>query len=115
MIDATTLESICDLVESSEMLRFIVPHDRPLVAELVEKGDRERTEHADGLIALTCDDDRVSLLQARETLELLLLALAQHGVQYAVLNRPVEVPHLRRELQHLLRSPKPPQLLLRIG
>jgi hypothetical protein len=174
-IDADVLEKICDLVESSELLRFVVPHDRVHAAELVEEGDRllladapwrkelaqwvrpnegnacdgmcgdafgipgplaafapyliatfdigatrgrhdrELTENAAGLIAVTGDDDAISLLRAGETLERLLLTLTSLGVQYAFLNQPVEVPHLRRELWRLLRSTKLPQLLLRIG
>ena len=174
-IEDEILEKVCDFVESSDMLRFVVPHDRAHVAELVEKGDRilfsdeqwrkelaawvrpnesdagdgmcgdafgipgplaafapylvanfdigsargrndrERTENAAGLIAVTSDDDRVSLLRAGETLECLLLTLTSLGVQYAFLNQPVEVAPLRAELWRLLRSPKRPQLVLRIG
>lgn len=174
-IDAETLERICDVVESSEMLRFVVPHDAPHVAELVELGDRalladerwrkelaewvrpnesgavdgicgdafgipgplaafapyliatidagpargrtdrQLAENAAGLIAVTSDDDRTSVLRAGETLERLLLTLTSLGVQYAFLNQPIEVPQLRGELWRILRTPQRPQLLLRIG
>ena len=174
-IDAETLEKVCDVVESSEMLRFVVPHDRAHAAELVEEGDRvlmsderwrkelahwvrpnesgagdgicgdafgipgplaalapsliatfdagstrgrhdrELTANAAGLIVVTSDDDGIALLRAGEALERLLLTLTSLGVQYAFLNQPVEVPHLRHELWRLIRSPKPPQLLLRMG
>jgi hypothetical protein len=77
--------------------------------------DRELVEHAAGLIVLTGDDDRISLLRAGEWLERLLLTLTAHGVQYAFVNQPVEVPDLRKELWQLVRTPKPPQLMLRIG
>lgn len=174
-IDSATLEKVCDLVESSEILRFVTPHDRAHVAELVEEADhllmadehwrkelaawvrpnesgacdgmcgdafgmpgplgmfapaliasfdagtvrgrhdRELTENAAGLIVVTGDDDGVSLLRAGETLEGLLLTLTALGVQYAFLNQAVEVPALRRDLWQLIRTPKHPQILLRIG
>ena len=44
-----------------------------------------------------------------------LLTLTSLGVQYSFLNQPVQVPELRRELWDLVRTPKPPQLLVRIG
>ena len=174
-IDPEILDRLCNLVESSELTRFVVPHERPNVAELVQEADRrlladeawrdelaqwvrtnetneadgmtadafgipgplsafapwllrtfdmgeERgrtdralTEDAAGLIVVTSDDDRSSLIRAGEALERLLLTLTTLGVQYAFLNQPVQVPELRRELWNLIRTPKPPQLLLRIG
>lgn len=174
-IDTETLERVCDAVEASDNMRFVLPHDRVAVAEIVEEAgrllmadqrwrkelaswirpnasgatdgicgdafgipgplaafapyliatfdpgaarahhDRELTENAAGLIVVTGDDDRVSLVRAGETLERLLLTLTTLGVQYAFLNQAVEVPQLRRELWRLIRSPKAPQLLLRIG
>jgi len=117
-IDAEALEKVCDVVESSEALRFVVPHDRHHVVELVEEADRtitaderERIEHAEGLIVVTSDDEGI----AGETVDRLLRTLRSLGIPYAFLNQPLEVPHLRRELWRLLRSPKPPQLMLRIG
>lgn len=77
--------------------------------------DRELVEKAAGLIAITADDDRVSLLRAGETLELLLLLLTTAGVQYSFMNQPCEVEQLRRQLWSMLRSERPPQLLVRIG
>jgi hypothetical protein len=79
------------------------------------KRDRDLVEHAPGLIVVISDDDRVALLKAGEALERLLLALTSIGVQYGFVNQVVEVPDLRRELWNLIRTPKPPQLLLRIG
>ncbi|HUP61893.1 MAG TPA: nitroreductase [Thermoanaerobaculia bacterium] len=174
-IEPEALERVCDIVESSELMRFVLPHDRMHAAELVEQADhllmadetwrrelsewvrpndgsacdgmcgdafgipgplsafassliasfdvgtvrgrhdRELTENAAGLIVVTSDDDRVSLLRAGETLERLLLTLTLLDVQYSFLNQPVEVPQLRRELWRLVRSPRQPQLLLRIG
>lgn len=174
-IEPEALDRVCDLVESSEYLRFVVPHDRQRAGELVAmaeqrlmsdesfrgelaewvrpnetsagdgitgdafgvpgplsalapwlirtmdvgenraKHDRELVEHAAGLIVVTSDDDRISLLRAGEWLERLLLTLTLQGVQYAFVNQPVEVPDLRKELWQLIRTPKPPQLMLRIG
>ena len=79
------------------------------------KSDRLLAEHAAGLIVITGDDDPIALIRAGETLERLLLVLTSLGVQYAFLNQPVQVPELRRELWSLIRTPKLPQLLLRIG
>jgi len=112
-LDTETLEKICDAVESSDMLRFVLPHDIPHIAELVE--NPFEIETAAGLIAVTSDDNRPSLLRAREALERLLSTLTTLGVPYAFVNQPIEVPRLRRDLWRLIRTPKPPQLLLRIG
>lgn len=79
------------------------------------KHDRELVEQAAGLIVVTCDDDRTSLLRAGEALEGLLLTLTSVGLQYAFVNQPIEVEALRGQIWSLLRSPKPPQLMLRIG
>jgi len=174
-LDPEILDRVCYLVESSELTRFVVPHERPHVAELVQEADkrlladdawrselaqwvrtnetsetdgitadafgipgplsafapwllrnldmgeergrmdRALTEDAAGLIVVSSDDDRSSLLRAGEALERLLLTLTTLGVQYAFLNQPVQVPELRRELWNLIRTAKPPQLLLRIG
>jgi len=77
--------------------------------------DREMVEHAAGLIVVIGDDDRTSLLRAGEALEYLLLSLTSLGVQYAFINQAIEVPDIRRELWKLIRTPKAPQLMLRIG
>ena len=79
------------------------------------KTDREFASSAAGLIVVTSDEDRASLLRAGETLERLLLTLTTLGVQYSFLNQPIQVPDLRKELWTLVRTPRPPQLLLRIG
>lgn len=79
------------------------------------KHDRELAENAAGMLVITADDDRTSLIRAGEALERLLLLLTSLGIEYSFLNAPVEVDPLRRELWSMIRSPKPPQLLLRIG
>lgn len=174
-IEPETLGRICEIVESAEIMRFVVPHERARAAELVQeadrrlqandawraelaewirpneseepdgisgdafgipgplsafapwlvrsldlgdsrgKQDRELATNAAGLIVVVGDDDRPSLLRAGEALEKLLLALTALGVQYAFLNQPIEIPELRRELWQLIRTSKPPQLLIRIG
>ena len=174
-LDPDTLERLIPFVENCELTRFVVPHERTRIAELVEeadrrllaneafrneladwvranessdadgipadafgipgplsafapwlvrtldlgeergRADRQLTEEAAGLIVITSDEDRASLIRAGEALERLLLALTALGVQYSFLNQPVQVPELRRELWNLIRTPKAPQLLLRIG
>jgi hypothetical protein len=76
---------------------------------------RDRVNDAAALLVLTSDEDRTSLIRAGETLERLLLLLTISGLQYSFLNEPVEVEGLRDELWSMIRSPKPPQLLLRVG
>ena len=174
-IEPEALDRLCELVEETELSRFVPPHERTRVAELVEEADRllmrneawrhelaewvrpndgdavdgmtgdafgipgplssfagwlvrsfdigdsrgrvdrQLVEGAAGLIVLSGDDDRIALLRCGETLEHLLLTFTTLDIQYAFLNQPVEVPELRRELWTLMRTPKPPQLLLRIG
>jgi hypothetical protein len=175
-IEDSSSATLCDFIdEQSEMIRFVLPHDRNRVAQLVADGDRalmdneafrrelavwmrpnetslgdgicgdgfgipgpmsalgpwlmrsvdlggaqakhdrDLAEHAAGLIVITADDDRNSLIRAGEALERLLLLLTKLDIQYSFLNQPVEVEPLRKELWSMMRTPKPPQLLLRIG
>lgn len=85
------------------------------VSEAKSKKDQDAIDHAAGLIVITSDDDRTALIRAGERLEILLLQVTQLGVQYGFVNQPIEVPALRRELWSLIRSPKAPQVLVRIG
>lgn len=174
-IDPEVLDKLCGFVETSELVRFVVPHERSRAADLVAQADRilmhdeawraelsrwirpnetsegdgmtgdafgipgplsamapwlvrsvdlgdtratqdrESIEHAAGLIVVTGNDDSTSLIRTGEILEQLLLVLTSLGVQYTFANQPVQVPALRRELWQLIRTPKPPQILLRIG
>jgi len=174
-IDLDTLDQLCGFIETSDYLRFIVPHERIFAAELVEeadrtlmsnenwraelaawvrpnesesgdgltgdafgipgplsamapwlvrtldlgeargKQDRESVANAAGLIVITGDDDVPSLIRTGETLEQLLLVLTSLGIQYSFVNQPIQVPTLRRELWQLIRTPKRPQILIRIG
>jgi hypothetical protein len=174
-IEPEILGKICELVDASDHLRFVLSQERGRAAELVEeadqrllanpmwrielshwvrtndtsandglcgdafvipgplaafapwlvrsfdvgdvrgRADRDLAENAAGLLVLMSDEDQASLLRAGESLELLLLALTALGVQYAFLNQPIQVPELRRELWNLVRTPRPPQVLLRIG
>ena len=77
--------------------------------------DRDLTVHAATLAVITADDDRVSLIRAGEALELLLLTLTTRGLAYSFMNQPIEVPSVREKLWAVIGSPRPPQLLLRIG
>lgn len=79
------------------------------------RADRRLAEESAGLVVISADDDRVALLRAGEWLEKLLLAVTSLGLQYSFLNQVIEVPELRRELWTIVRTPRPPQLLLRIG
>ena len=85
------------------------------IGETAARHDRALAENAPGMVVITSDDDRVAVIRAGETLERLLLLLTTLGIQYSFLNQPVEVDSLRRELWSMIRSTKPPQLLLRIG
>ena len=174
-IEPDALNLVCEAVESSDDLTFILPKDRARTADLVEKSDRELmsderwrgelakwvrpnetstgdglsadsfgihgplsalapqlirsvdagmvkgkqdrdfVEHASGLIVITGNDDTVSLLRAGEALERFLLTVTSLGVQYAFLNQVCQVPANRKELWDLIRTPRPPQLLVRIG
>ncbi|MEO8033197.1 MAG: nitroreductase [Acidobacteriota bacterium] len=77
--------------------------------------DRRLAESAAGLLLVTADDDRVSLLRAGEALELLLLTIADVGLQYSFLNQPVTVNEMRERLRTLAGASNSPQLLIRIG
>lgn len=175
-IEEGALAALCDFMDDhGRTMHFIVPHDRPRTADLIEEGDRAlmgdpafRTELAQwirpnvssatdgicgdafgipgpisalgpwlmrqfdvgpaqakhdralaesaaGLIVITAEDDRTSLIRAGESLELLLLLLTTLGISYSFLNQPIEVGSLRTELWSMLRSLHPPQVLIRIG
>lgn len=175
-IDDAALDALCEFIDAhSETMRFVLPHDRQRVLELIAEGDRQLmsseafrgeladwmrpnessasdgicgdgfgvpgpvsalapwmmrrfdmgdtqskhdrdlARHAAGLIVVTADDDRTSLIRAGEHLEMLLLLLTALNIHYSFLNQPIEVKTLRGELWSMIRSPKPPQLLLRIG
>ena len=76
---------------------------------------REHVNDAAALVVITSDEDKTSLIRAGETLERLLLLLTRIGLQYSFLNEPIEVEGLRTELWSMIRSQRPPQLLLRVG
>jgi len=77
--------------------------------------DREQTEAAAALLAITAEDDRVALVQAGEVLERVLLTVTLCGLQYSFFNLALGIDDLRRRLWDLLGSRRPPQVLLRIG
>lgn len=67
------------------------------------------------LAVISGEDDQVSLINAGQLLERLLLTVTSAGLHYSFMNQPVEVKALRSVLGSMIRSPHPPQLLLRIG
>ncbi len=77
--------------------------------------NRDLVEHSAALIVVASDNDRPSLIRAGEVLERLLLVLTTAGLQCSFLNQPIEIEELRDRVQMLAASPRPPQLLLRIG
>jgi hypothetical protein len=77
--------------------------------------DRRLAESASALLLVTSDDDRVSLIQAGEALELLLLTITDAGLQYSFLNQPVAVEATRERIRSLAGATHPAQLLIRIG
>jgi hypothetical protein len=77
--------------------------------------DRRLAESASALLLVTAEDDRVSLIRAGETLEVLLLTIADAGLQYSFLNQPVAVDMLRDRIRALAGASQPAQLLIRIG
>ena len=83
--------------------------------DLQARRDLELTRSASMLLVLTADDDRVSLVQAGEILERLLLTITATGLQYSFLNAAVEDDASREELRILAGSTRPPQILLRVG
>lgn len=77
--------------------------------------DRRLADSASELLIVCANDDRVSLLQAGEALEHLLLTIADAGLQYSFLNQAIEVKSLRERVKMLADSKTPAQLLIRIG
>lgn len=77
--------------------------------------DRRLADSASELLIVCADDDRVSLLQAGEALEHLLLTITGAGLQYSFLNQAIEVKSLRERVKMLADSKIPAQLLIRIG
>ena len=67
------------------------------------------------LVVITAEDDLISLVEAGQVLEQLLLTATLAGLQYSFMNQPVQVATLRNVLAPIVSSPHPPQLLLRIG
>lgn len=85
------------------------------IGEAQARRDREQLANAAALIVVAAPDDRVSLIQAGEILERLLLTVTRQGLQYSFLNQAVAVPELRKKLQDLTLNARPPQLLVCIG
>lgn len=77
--------------------------------------DRQLAASASALLLVTSDDDRVALIRAGEALEILLLTIADLGLEYSFLNQPVTVDAMRDQIRSLAGASQPAQLLLRIG
>jgi hypothetical protein len=73
------------------------------------------TASASALVVVTAEDDRVALLRAGEILERLLLTITSLGLQYSLMNQPVEIESLRNRVWLLAGSHHPPQAMVRIG
>ena len=77
--------------------------------------DRLLAESASALLVVTAENDRASLLRAGEALEILLLTIADAGLQYSFLNQPISDPAMRERVGTIAGAVHPPQLLIRIG
>ncbi|MEO6486592.1 MAG: hypothetical protein ABIO78_01475 [Thermoanaerobaculia bacterium] len=77
--------------------------------------DHDLAASAACLIVVSAFDDRVSLVNAGESLELLLLTITRSGLQYSFLNAPVQLPDMRERVATVTGARRPPQLILRIG
>lgn len=89
--------------------------DRFDIGAAQARHNRELVQDAAALLVITSDDDKTSLVRAGETVELFLLLLTQLGLQYSFINEPIEVSGVRTDLWSMIRSQRPPQLLLRVG
>lgn len=116
--DTTASDGICaDAFGIPDALAGISPWllRRFDIGSAQARRNREMVQDAAALLAITADDDKTSLIRAGEVLERLLLLLTQLGLQYSFLNEPVEVSDVRTELWSMIRSQRPPQLLVRVG
>jgi hypothetical protein len=77
--------------------------------------DYDLTMSATALLIVAADDDAISLLQAGEALEYLLLTITKVGLQYSFLNAPIQRADLRDRVQMIASSVRPAQLIVRIG
>src|SRR6185436_422436 len=82
---------------------------------LQARRDSELMLSASMLIAVTSDDDQISLVKAGEAFELLVLTITRCGLQYSFLSAPVDVDRTRESLRRLIGDSREPRLLLRVG
>lgn len=85
------------------------------VGNIQARRDEALIGSASLLAVVNGEDDQVSLVEAGQLLERLLLTVTAAGLQYSFMNQCVEVAALRHALGEIIRAPQPPQLLLRIG
>jgi hypothetical protein len=140
-IDPQAWSRVRDVLDSfPETFRVVLPDEKHHAAELIDYAERVRmtrpalhatlsewirswygardgqlADSASVLLIVCAGDDRVSLLQAGEALEQLLLTIADAGLQYSFLNQAIQVKSLRARVQILAGSKRPAQLLIRIG
>ncbi len=73
-------------------------------------------EHSPALMVLgTEKDGPMDWLKAGQALERVLLAATNAGLQASFLNQPIQVSHLRNQLQAVCKHAGEPQILLRLG
>jgi hypothetical protein len=77
--------------------------------------DRQLVEDAAMLVVVAAEDDRVSLVNAGEILERLLLRVTLEGLNYSFFNSPIQLDTQRDRIWAYVSTRRPPQLLLRVG
>ncbi len=93
----------------------------PWAARVIDIGkiraahDRHLCLEAPGLIALCSEDHVPQYVAVGELLERMLLVVTGEGLHASFFNMPIQVPALRTQLQQILGTAAPPQLLLRLG
>ena len=92
---------------------WLIRHEQ--FSSLRTRRDQDLATSASAFLVLTAPDDQVSLLQAGEALEHMLLAITAMGLDYSFLNTPVEVDSLRDRIDTLVGSQIPAQVVIRVG
>jgi hypothetical protein len=109
------------LVAESVGFPWPVAAAAPFIMQHVDLGamqahkDHVLAEDAACLIVVSAFDDRMSLVKAGESLELLLLTITRSGLEYSFLNAPVQLPAVRGRVAVVSGAERPPQLILRVG
>ena len=79
--------------------------------------NRKKMESSSGLILISSDDDSIpAWINSGRFYQRLTLQMTQSGIQSALMNQAIEIPHLRTRLAESIVSKYPfPQLLIRFG